>query len=112
MKTKRLLLSLLCVVLLFTTLTPTVYAAEPQKDEDKTYAPYFFVESEHPETESFPLKKTDVTVNINGSIAETYVTQVYTNEGANPINAKYVFPCSTKAAVHGMTMTVGSKRDL
>ncbi|MBQ8878556.1 MAG: VWA domain-containing protein [Lachnospiraceae bacterium] len=109
MKAKRLLLSLLCVVLLFTTLAPTVYAAEPQKDEDKTYAPYFFVESEHPETESFPLKKTDVTVNINGSIAETYVTQVYTNEGANPINAKYVFPCSTKAAVHGMTMTVGNQ---
>ena len=109
MKTKRILLSLICVALLFTTLTPVVHAAEPHKDEDKTYAPYFFVESKNPETESFPLKKTDVTVNINGSIAETYVSQVYTNEGANPINAKYVFPCSTKAAVHGMTMTVGDQ---
>lgn len=109
MKTKRILLCLLCMALLLTTLTPTVYAAESEKEEDKTYAPYFFVESKNPETERFPLKKTDVTVNINGSIAETFVTQVYTNEGANPINAKYVFPCSTKAAVHGMTMTVGDQ---
>ncbi len=109
MKVKHMLLSLLIMALVFTAMTPTVYAAESQKEEDKTYAPYFFVESKHPETESFPLKKTDVTVNINGSIAETYVTQVYANEGANPINAKYVFPCSTKAAVHGMTMTVGNQ---
>ncbi len=109
MKTNRILLSIICMALLFTTLTPTVYAAESESEEDKTYAPYFFVESENPETERFPLKKTDVTVNINGSIAETYVTQVYTNEGDNPINAKYVFPCSTRAAVHGMTMTVGNQ---
>lgn len=109
MKVKRILLSLICMALLFTTPVLPVCAAESPKEEDKTYAPYFFVESNDPETESFPLKKTDVTVNINGVIAETYITQEYTNEGANPINAKYVFPCSTKAAVHGMTMTVGNQ---
>ena len=109
MKVKRILLSLICMSLLLTVPAPTVYAAEAKKEEDRTYAPYFFVESKDPETESFPLRKTDVTVNINGSIAETYVTQEYTNEGANPINAKYVFPCSSKAVVHGMTMTVGNQ---
>lgn len=109
MKVKQILLSLICMALLFTTPVLPVCAAESPKEEDKTYAPYFFVESNDPETESFPLKKTDVIVNINGVIAETYITQEYTNEGANPINAKYVFPCSTKAAVHGMTMTVGNQ---
>lgn len=109
MKTKRILFFLICVALLSTSLTSTVYAMDTKKEADKTYAPYFFIESEHPEAENFPLKKTDVNVNINGAIAETYVTQVYSNEGSQPINAKYVFPCSTKAAVHGMTMTVGNQ---
>ena len=35
------------------------------------------------------------------------VTQTYANKGTRPINAKYVFPASTRAAVHGMKMTIG-----
>jgi Ca-activated chloride channel family protein len=37
------------------------------------------------------------------------VTQVYKNEGQRPIEAVYVFPSSTKAAVYGMKMTIGER---
>lgn len=74
-----------------------------------TQAPYFYVEGTDPATDSFPLKATNVVTNIRGVIAETYVTQTYANEGENPINATYVFPASTKVAVHGMKMQIGDK---
>jgi Ca-activated chloride channel homolog len=37
------------------------------------------------------------------------VTQVYENHGTVPINGKYVFPGSTRAAVHGMRIRIGDK---
>jgi len=37
------------------------------------------------------------------------VTQVYKNEGQRPVEAVYVFPSSTKAAVYGMKMTIGER---
>jgi len=39
-------------------------------------------------------------VNIAGVIADVKVTQVYKNEGTNPLEAIYVFPASTRAAVY------------
>jgi Ca-activated chloride channel family protein len=50
-----------------------------------------------------------VTVNISGVIADVTVTQVYENHGDVPIHAKYVFPGSTRSAVHGMRIRVGDK---
>ena len=38
------------------------------------------------------------------------VRQVYQNTGERPLHARYVFPASTRAAVYGMTMTVGDVR--
>jgi Ca-activated chloride channel family protein len=38
------------------------------------------------------------------------LSQVYCNEGNQPINASYIFPGSTRAAVNGMTMTIGERR--
>ena len=111
MKTKRIFLCILSAILLFTAQTPVVFAkAHNDAEEDKTCAPYFYIENADPETDSFPLKETDVVTNINGSIADTYVTQVYANEGSKAINARYIFPTSTKASVHGMTMTVGNQK--
>lgn len=90
---------------------PAVHAAEEKKEEeDRTLAPYFFVQGSDPSTDRLPLKGTEVRTNVNGVIAETYVTQTYANEGAGPINATYVFPASTKASVHGMTMQIGDQR--
>ena len=78
-------------------------------EKDKTLSPYFFVESGDEGAECFPLKSTEVKVVISGVIADVTVTQTYANQGTGPINARYVFPASTRAAVHGMRMTVGQE---
>lgn len=84
-----------------------------EENEDEILAPYFIIQGTGDHTSSvehFPLKSTDVTTNINGMIAETYVTQIYVNEGDTPINANYVFPTSSNVAVHGMTMVIGNEK--
>jgi Ca-activated chloride channel homolog len=77
---------------------------------EKTLSPYFFVENGDPEVDRLPLKETRADVRIAGVIADVVVTQVYRNEGTRPISARYVFPASTRAAVHGMTLQVGDRR--
>ena len=83
--------------------------AQPEKGADKTLSPYFYVKSDDPETDRLPLKSTSAKVNISGVIADVIVTQVYKNEGKKPIEAIYVFPASTRAAVYGMKMTIGER---
>ena len=80
-----------------------------EKKQDETLSPYFFVKSDDPEVDKLPLKKTTADVNISGVIAKVRVTQVYKNEGERPIEAKYVFPASTRAAVHGLKMKIGER---
>jgi Ca-activated chloride channel family protein len=84
--------------------------AAQDKDQDRTLSPYFFVENGDPAVDKLPLKETRADVRIAGVIADVLVTQVYRNEGSRPLNARYVFPASTRAAVHGMTMQVGNER--
>jgi len=87
--------------------------ASAQRDragDDKTLSPYFFVENGDPAVDQLPLKQTHVDVAITGVIADVTVRQVYENHGSRPIHARYVFPASTRAAVYGMTMTVGNVR--
>lgn len=84
-----------------------------EEDEEEFLAPYFIIQgtgNDASSVEHFPLKSTDVVANINGMIAETYVTQSYVNEGDTPINASYVFPTSSTVTVHGMTMEIGNER--
>ena len=83
--------------------------ASEEPSEDKTLSPYFFVEKGDQSVDSFPLTSTDVKATVNGVIADVFVTQKYVNNGKTPINARYVFPASTRAAVHGMKMTVGNR---
>jgi Ca-activated chloride channel family protein len=73
---------------------------------DKTLSPYFMVEGADPSVDALPLESTKVDVQITGVIAEVTVTQAYHNAGKKPLNARYVFPASTRAAVHGMRMQV------
>jgi Ca-activated chloride channel family protein len=94
-------------LLLFT--MPALAGPQGDASDNKVRSPYFFVEGANPGTESFPLKSTKVTVNISGVIADVTVTQVYENHGDAPIHARYVFPGSTRAAVHGMRIRVGDK---
>ncbi|HVG10798.1 MAG TPA: VIT and VWA domain-containing protein [Thermoanaerobaculia bacterium] len=84
--------------------------AADETDADETLSPYFLVENGDPEVDRLPLKETRADVRIAGVIADVVVTQVYRNEGTHPLNAKYVFPASTRAAVHGMTLQVGEHR--
>lgn len=73
----------------------------------KTLSPYLFIEGGDQAKDRFPLKHTSVEAVINGVIADVKVTQRYANMAEHPINARYVFPASVQAAVHGMQMTVG-----
>jgi Ca-activated chloride channel family protein len=78
--------------------------------DDKTLSPYFFVHGGDPSLDTLPLKQTHVDVAITGVIADVTVKQVYENRGSRPLHARYVFPASTRAAVYGLTMTVGNVR--
>ncbi len=92
-------------------LVPLVAAARGDRvPADKTLSPFFFVDGGDPAIDRLPLKDTRVDVAITGVIADVTVRQVYENLGTRPIHARYVFPASTRAAVYGMTMTVGDVR--
>jgi len=80
-----------------------------QSAGEATLSPYFFIENGDPAVDQFPLKDTDVLVNINGVIADVVITQKYANNGNRPINARYIFPASTRASVHGMKMIIGEE---
>lgn len=88
--------------------TPTLLPKSA--DLEKCESPYLMVASDSPETDRIPLNHTEATVNVTGVIANVKVEQIYVNEGENPIEAIYVFPGSTNAAVHGMTMQIGERR--
>lgn len=83
--------------------------AQSEGNTDKTLSPYFFVKSDDPEVDQLPLKSTRADVSISGVIADVKVTQVYKNDGKRPLEAIYVFPASTRAAVYGMKMTIGER---
>jgi Ca-activated chloride channel family protein len=72
-------------------------------------SPYFYVKSDDPTLDALPLKATQVDVRIDGVIAAVTVTQRYRNEGQRPIEARYVFPGSTGAAVHAMSVRLGER---
>jgi len=107
LSTRCLIVLLLSVVLLQST---DAAARGDSPPADKTLSPYFFVEGGDPSIDRLPLKDTRVDVAIAGVIADVTVRQVYENHGTRPIHIRYVFPASTRAAVHGMTMTVGNVR--
>lgn len=72
----------------------------------KTESPYLEVLTANA---VIPLKSTKADVKISGNIAHVHIAQTYQNTGNIPIEAKYVFPLSTQAAVHKMQMTIGDR---
>ncbi len=68
-------------------------------------APYFQLS----EQAAFPLLCTDTKVEIDGIIAKVELHQVYINKGEKAIEANYVFPGSTQAAVNGMKLQIGER---
>lgn len=96
---------IICASLVFISLV----AAAAENPAEKTLSPYFFVENGEEGVDRLPLKSTRVDVVLDAVIAKVTVAQTYANEGSRPINARYVFPASTRAAVHGMRMKVGEQ---
>lgn len=78
-------------------------------DTNRTLSPYFLVKSDDPTLDQLPLKSTSADVSIAGVIADVRIHQVYKNEGKKSLEAIYVFPASTRAAVYGMKMTIGKR---
>lgn len=77
---------------------------------ERSLAPYLVVvgEGQGPE-ERVPLKETTAEVTIAGVIARVQVRQLFENTGRAPLEAVYVFPASTRAAVHGVRMKIGAR---
>ena len=98
----------LIILLMGVIFIPASYGLAESEDEN-TLSPYFFIENGNPEVDQFPLKQTEVAVSINGVIADVVITQKYANQGARPLNARYIFPASTRASVHGMKMMIGEE---
>lgn len=77
-------------------------------ESEQSLAPYFEVRGDG-ETERLPLEETRAQVDVAGVIARVRVTQTFRNDGSKPIEAIYVFPASTRAAVHGMRVRIGER---
>ncbi len=101
-------LSAACFVAL--AISPPAHAQDRDAaPRQKTESPYFFVKSDNPGVDQLPLKSTQVNVKVSGVIADVTVVQNYKNEGQRAIEAKYVFPGSTRAAVHGMNVRLADR---
>ncbi len=105
-------IALVAAVLLFLPLPGRAVQAAPSpgegEDPDRTESPRFIVRGATG-TERLPLRATHVDAHVAGVIADVRVRQEYRNDGSVPIEAVYVFPASTRAAVNGLTMTIGSR---
>jgi len=74
-------------------------SAQDDCDAGQSLSPFFYVQSNDPSTDRLPLKSTAADVRIAGIIADVTVTQIYRNEGTRALEAIYIFPASTRAAV-------------
>jgi Ca-activated chloride channel family protein len=90
--------------------TATTVRADSECDRcDHSLAPRLWIPDADPALDRLPLKSSTADIVIEGAIARVMVTQRYGNAGTRPINARYVFPGSTRAAVHGLTMKIGER---
>ncbi len=101
--------TLAAVAVVLLTAFPLPAQAHDSDRRQRTQSPYFFVKSDDPSIDALPLKSTAVDVKIAGVIADVTVTQTYRNEGSRPIEARYVFPGSTRAAVGGLSVRLADR---
>lgn len=107
-KLNQLCLSMLVFLLAFMSPFGKLTAQETENN-DKTISPFFYVECKDSAVEQLPLQSTNVDVSIAGVIADVTIRQRYINTGKVPIESKYIFPASTKAAVYHLKMIIGSR---
>ncbi|MGD9582198.1 MAG: VIT domain-containing protein [Lysobacterales bacterium] len=72
-------------------------------------APYFRVLGDTDKVERLPLEMSTVDATITGVVADVRLSQNFVNRGDRTIEAVYVFPASTRAAVYAVTMSVGGR---
>lgn len=101
--------ALLFVLSYFLLLLPGKLFAQQETTADKTISPFFYVECKDSTIEHLTLKSTKVDVSIVGVIADVTISQRYMNTGKSPIESKYIFPASTKAAVYHLKMVIGER---
>lgn len=102
-------LSSLTLLAMLLTAVPYAWAQDWKQGRQKTESPYFYMPGAQPGVDTLPLKQTVVDVKISGVIADVAVTQYYKNQGNKPIEAKYIFPGSTRAAVYKMDVHIGER---
>lgn len=79
------------------------------QENDVTECPYFNVFSPDTTGVNFSLVSTDIEATISGIIANVVVEQTYYNAGDATIDATYVFPMSSNAAIYAMEMIINQK---
>lgn len=62
--------------------------------------------------DALPLRSQTTTVDVVGVVARIQLTQVWENDGGTPLEATYVFPVSTRIAVHDLRLRIGDGREL
>ena len=67
------------------------------------------IDDEGKPTQAFPLKHTDVSIQISGPLARAEVTQQFENPYSDKIEAVYTFPLPQNAAVDDMSLTFGER---
>ena len=77
--------------------------------QDGTECPYFNIEADSPDGISLALLSTNVDAVVSGVVASVIVEQTYYNAGDSIIDATYVFPMSTNAAIYAMEMQVNDR---
>lgn len=91
----------------FSLLAALLLPASHLSAADTASAPY--LAASDGSVEQLPLLQTQVDATIAGVIANVEVRQVYENRGSTAIEAIYVFPGSSRAAVHALTLRVGDR---
>ncbi|MDQ8205287.1 VIT domain-containing protein [Pelagicoccus sp. SDUM812003] len=79
------------------------------QETDESEMPFFEVNGQPANLDLLPLKDVDASIEIVGTIAQVELVQTFANVGDEPIEAVYVFPGSTRAAVSALEMRIGDR---
>ncbi|MFH1230862.1 MAG: VIT domain-containing protein [Planctomycetota bacterium] len=89
--------------------SPPVQLPQPPDDPKVTEGELKVIDKDGKPVGQCPLKHTDVKAEISGYVARVNVTQQFENPFKEKIEAIYVFPLSSDAAVDDMMMKVGER---
>ena len=84
--------------------------AQPSGSAEPALAPYLTINGEEGVSALMPVESGSVVAEVDGVVANVLVRQVFHHQGERPVEAVYVFPGSTSAAVHHMEMIIGNRR--